>query len=79
MNQALPEKDISIQKALDYVRRDRPLRAEEACRDYLLNHPGCADHLRLLGHALMKQNRLAGNHESDRQAGKGCGRRNWLQ
>ncbi len=34
MNQAIPEKDANIQRALDYLRRDRPLRAEEACRDY---------------------------------------------
>ena len=59
MHQPLPEKDASIQKALDYMRRNRPLRAEESCRDYLNQHPGCADHLRLLGHALMKQNRLS--------------------
>ena len=57
MNQALPEKDLSIEKALDFLRRDRPLRAEEVCRDYLAKHPGCVDHLRLLGTALMKQNR----------------------
>ena len=39
MSQALPEKDLSIEKALDYLRRDRPLRAEEVCRDYLAKHP----------------------------------------
>lgn len=59
MNQVLPDKDFSIEKALDYLRRDRPLRAEEVCRDYLTKHPGCVDHLRLLGTALMKQNRAA--------------------
>jgi len=53
------EKDSSIQRALDYIRRNRPLRAEEACRDYLLEHPGCADHMRLLSLALMKQKRAA--------------------
>lgn len=57
MNQPLPEKEVSIEKSLDFLRRDRPLRAEEVCRDYLAEHPGCADHLRLLGTALMKQNR----------------------
>ncbi len=57
MNQPLPEKDVSIEKSLDFLRRDRPLRAEEVCRDYLAGHPGCTDHLRLLGTALMKQNR----------------------
>ncbi len=34
MNQAIPEKDANIQRAIDYLRRDRPLRAEEASRDY---------------------------------------------
>ena len=58
MNDVLQEKDSSIHKALEYMRCNRPLRAEEVCRDYLDQHPGCADHLRLLGHALMKQNRL---------------------
>ena len=40
------------------MRANRPLRAEEICRDYLLAKPGCPDHLRLLSHALMKQKRL---------------------
>lgn len=52
------DKEASIQSALNAMRNNRPLRAEETCRDYLLMHPGCIDHLRLLGHALMKQNRL---------------------
>lgn len=68
MNQVLPEKDASIEKSLDFLRRDRPLRAEEACRDYLAQHPGCADHLRLLGTALMKQNRAAEAEEQLRFA-----------
>ncbi len=57
MTQVLAEKDASIEKSLDFLRRDRPLRAEEVCRDYLSKHPGCADHLRLLGTSLMKQSR----------------------
>ncbi len=40
------------------MRANRPLRAEEICRDYLAAYPGCPDHLRLLGHALIKQKRL---------------------
>ncbi len=68
MNIALPEKNSSIERALDYIRRNRPLRAEEACRDYLLDHPGCADHMRLLGLALMKQNRAAEAEEQLRFA-----------
>jgi len=52
------DKEASIQSALNAMRNNRPLRAEETCRDFLLMHPGCIDHLRLLGHALMKQDRL---------------------
>ena len=46
-----------IEKGLAFLRDRRPLRTEEVCRDYLLEHPGCVDHLRLLAHALMKQGR----------------------
>lgn len=59
MNQTLPEKDASIRRALGYLRKNRPLRAEEACRDYLKENPGCTDHLRLLSLSLMKQERAA--------------------
>ena len=48
----------SITAAIKAIKAGRPLRAEETCRDYLELHPGSTDHLRLLGHALMKQNRL---------------------
>ena len=59
MNEAAnPKKDASISRAIEFMRANRPLRAEELCRDYLTQHPGCTDHLRLLGHALMKQKRL---------------------
>jgi len=68
MNQSLLEKDASIQQALAYLKRDRPLRAEEACRDYIAAHPGCADHIRLLGQALMKQNRASEAEEQLRFA-----------
>ena len=57
MSPALPEKDANIHRALDFLKRNRPLRAEESCRDYLNKYPGCADHIRLLSLALMKQNR----------------------
>ena len=59
MSNAIPEKDSSIERGLDYIRRNRPLRAEEVCRDYLIEHPGCADHMRLLSLSLMKQDRAA--------------------
>lgn len=52
------EKDQSMRRALDFMRKQRPLRAEEVCRDYLAQHPGCVDHLRLLAHTLTKQGRL---------------------
>lgn len=52
------EKEASIQTAVQAMKNNRPLRAEEVCRDYLLMSPGCTDHLRLLGHSLMKQDRL---------------------
>ena len=62
------DKEASIQSALSAMRNNRPLRAEETCRDYLLMHPGCIDHLRLLGHALMKQDRLKEAEEQLRLA-----------
>ena len=68
MKQALPEKDANIHRALDYLKRNRPLRAEEACRDYLNKHPGCTDHIRLLSLALLKQNRAAEAEEQLRFA-----------
>ena len=52
------EREQSLHAAVNALRAARPLRAEEICRDYLELHPGSADHMRLLGHALMKQNRL---------------------
>ncbi|MEM7431248.1 MAG: sulfotransferase [Pseudomonadota bacterium] len=57
VKQAIDAKSANINRALDYIKRNRPLRAEEACRDYLAEHPGCADHVRLLALALMKQSR----------------------
>lgn len=58
MSSAPQKKDESIASALAAMRANRPLRAEEICRDYLLLCPGCGEHRRLLGHALMKQGRL---------------------
>lgn len=51
-------KEDSLRAAIAALKANRPLRAEERCRDYLSIRPGCADHMRLLAHALMKQNRL---------------------
>ena len=62
------ERDESLQAAVNALKAGRPLRAEEICRDYLELRPGCAEHLRLLGHALMKQNRLQEAEEQIRFA-----------
>ena len=58
----------SIAAAIEALRANRPLRAEEICRDYLVLNPGCKEHLRLLGHALMKQSRLTEAEEQIRFA-----------
>jgi tetratricopeptide (TPR) repeat protein len=68
MKQAVSEKEANIQRAIGYLRRERPLRAEEACRDYLEQNPGCTDHIRLLSLALIKQNRVAEAEEQLRFA-----------
>lgn len=60
-----PGRESTTAAAIDAMRSNRPLRAEEICRDYLLLNPGSAEHLRLLAHALMKQNRL---EEAEEQA-----------
>src|SRR5688572_23901672 len=52
------DQDSSIREAIEAMRANRPLRAEEICRNHLVLNPGSAQHLRLLGHALMKQDRL---------------------
>ncbi|MSQ97905.1 MAG: sulfotransferase family protein [Xanthomonadales bacterium] len=58
MSQPPVKKPESLASALAALQANRPLRAEEICRDYLLLNPGCKDHIRLLSHALMKQGRL---------------------
>ena len=68
MTEAIHEKETSIRRALQFLKGNRPLRAEEACRDYLEQNPGCTDHIRLLSHALMKQNRVAEAEEQLRFA-----------
>jgi len=68
MNEGASPKEASITRAIGFMRANRPLRTEELCRDYLSHSPGCADHLRLLGHALMKQNRLSEAEEQLRFA-----------
>ena len=68
MNEETSPKDISIAQAISFMRSNRPLRTEELCRDYLSKNPGCTEHLRLLSHALMKQNRLTEAEEKLRFA-----------
>ncbi len=57
MSTAVDAKSASIERGLEFLRRDRPLRAEEIARDYLEEHPGDVDHIRLLATALMRQKR----------------------
>lgn len=68
MNQPSTDKDQSIKQAIGFLRSNRPLRAEEVCRNYLNDSPGCIEHLRLLSHALMKQDRLSEAEEKLRFA-----------
>lgn len=53
-----PEMASSISSALRAMRDNRPRDAESICLQWLNANPGCANHLRLLSHALMKQQRL---------------------
>ena len=68
VNKVVSEKEQSIERGLDFMRENRPLRTEEICRDYLQDHPGCVDHLRLLGHTLTKQRRYEDAEEQLRFA-----------
>ena len=68
MNQKNTDKDQSISQAIGFLRSNRPLRAEEICRNYLNDSPGCTEHLRLLSHALMKQDRFSEAEEKIRFA-----------
>lgn len=52
------DRDRSLHAAIGAMKANRPLHAEEICRNYLVEHPSSPEHLRLLGHALMKQQRL---------------------
>jgi tetratricopeptide (TPR) repeat protein len=58
MNKAIGRREDSISKVIGFLRKNRPQLADEKCRDYLAQNPGCADHLRLLGHALLMQDQL---------------------
>ena len=70
MVRQVPEvtREASIAAALEALRANRPVWAEAACRDYLDKNPGCVDHLRLLGHALGKQERYVESEQTLRLA-----------
>ena len=53
-----PAQETSIRRAVAAMKANRPLRAEEICRDHLLMDPGSVQHLAMLGRALAKQGRL---------------------
>ena len=59
MVRQVPEvaREAGVRTALEAIRAGNPLRAEFICREYLQQNPGSVEHLRLLGHALMKQAR----------------------
>ncbi len=61
-------REASIATALEELRSNRAVRAEATCREYLEANPGCVDHLRLLGHALGKQERYAEAEQTIRLA-----------
>ncbi|MGH8129291.1 MAG: tetratricopeptide repeat-containing sulfotransferase family protein [Steroidobacteraceae bacterium] len=58
----------SIRAALEAIHAGSLLRAEFICREYLEKNPGSVEHLRLLGHALMKQARYADAEQTVRLA-----------
>jgi len=53
----MPEGEPSIRRAVAAMKANRPLLAEEICRDHLHMDPGSIQHLALLGRALAKQGR----------------------
>ena len=61
-------RDASLGAALEALRSNRPLRAEEICRSYLETNPGSIEHLRMLGTALMKQGRYPESEQTLRLA-----------
>lgn len=58
----------SIRSAIKCLKGNKPGKAERICRDWLAMNPSCTHHLRLLGHALMKQDRLQEAEEQIRFA-----------
>ena len=60
--------EASFAAALEAMRAHRPHRAEAICREYLAEYPGSVNHLRMLGHALTKQERYPEAEQVVRQA-----------
>ena len=54
----MSQHEDSVRRAIAAMKGNRPLRAEEICRDHLLMNPGSVQHLSLLGRALAKQGRF---------------------
>ena len=54
----IQEKEQSLSAVVAEMRNNNPADAEALCRDYLVDSPGCVDHLRMLSHALLKQSRV---------------------
>ena len=50
-------REASLTTVVAAMKANRPGDAERLCRDYLKDKPGCINHLRMLGHALVKQDR----------------------
>lgn len=60
--------EASFKAALEALRANRPHRAEAMSREFLAENPGSVNHMRLLGHALMKQARYPEAEQVVRQA-----------
>jgi tetratricopeptide (TPR) repeat protein len=68
MDVPTPSRDESLAFAIKLMREGRFTDAERICRAWLERSPGCAGHLRVLGHSLMKQERLDESEETLRFA-----------
>ena len=63
-----PEVVQSVQAAIQCMKANNPLQAEKICREWLTTNPSSVDHMRILGHSLMKQERLQEAEEQIRFA-----------
>ena len=68
VHRKVPPREASLGAAMEALQANRPLRAEEICREYLETNPGCVEHLRMLGNALVKQTRYAESEQTVRLA-----------